>query len=335
MQKLLAHASRQGVPLARTVSSETELQVTAWVTILSVAVAGALQVKAPMLWSTSRILRKIQSTSRPESLLQAVSATSLQEAFSQLYVSLSKGRHRRFSRIYGQLYFLFIVFIDVSDTFLNVNVIYSEALLALRVLIYFGAFAVLGARAFTFVESMVIYGLALGHAGLLLAFGFGWITIAPRTAWTLNTVRVVCIGGLTVLSVIFELCVALKCSGNDIAQIANAIRTKKIVEGTRQAERFNSLQQMCISEPDSTRGKTGGFYWTLSWSDSIDIVLVLILTATNGPAWGKYDSGMVPTTVIIESLEFLSNVLFFFNKTQVEPTLFFELMKLSKTKVLY
>lgn len=301
-------------------------------TILAIAVAGALQVKAPMLWSEARILRMVQSRSRPDSLLQSVSATSLQDVFSELYVSLSKGRHRRISRIYGGLYVLFIVFLDVSDFGLGIDLLYSEALLALRVVIYFGSFTVLGARAFTFLENVVVCGLAVGNAGLLLAFGFGWISISTRTVLILNIVRMV-YSGITILSVGFEICVALKCSGNDIAQIANVIRTKRFIEGTTQADRFNSMEQMCTSEPGSTRGKTGGLYWTPSWHQAINIVMLFIISVTNGPTWGGVGFDRVPTIVVIESLEFLSSVLFFVNETQVEPTLFFELMKLSKTKV--
>lgn len=303
-----------------------------WVRILLLVFAGALQFKAPMLWSESRILRKLECRT-PNIILDPIISTDLHGAFSEIYISFSKGRHRIFSRVYYDLYLLFVVSIDALSGLLGVDFSTSEALLALRIMIYFGSFAVLGARALTGLEMLFITGLAALNAASILAFGFEWLTISGKVLNILNVIRLVTLL-IEVIVSFLDITLGLCSADTNIAQVANSIWTGKFSRWSRQQRRVNEMHRIVQSDSANRKGTTNGTYWRLGFRNALDLLILFFFTASNGPTWGAlYPRDIIPTVVVIETLEFVSNALFLINETQVEPTLFVKILDLAEQKV--
>lgn len=288
-----------------------------------------------MLWSESRILRKLDCRD-PRVILDSILATDLYGAFSEIYISFSKGRHRKFSRVYYSLYLIFIISIDVMSGLLGVDFSTSEALLALRVMVYFGSFTVLGARPLIFAETLFIIVLAALNAGNILVFGFGWFVVSEKASsyvyWTLTGIRYITLPTALIVSLV-DIAVGLCCSSTHISQIANSIRTGRFSSNKRQVRRFNDMNEKVMSDEANKQGTKNGPYWRLGALDVIDLLALFFFTFTNGLAWGRVNKNIIPTLVVIETLELVSTALYTINETQVEPALFAKILSLAHQKV--
>lgn len=177
---------------------EEDDNVGSWYTFALIFLTGALATKTAMLWSSSRILRKlraIQQTQSPSQLLSSVRKTSPDIAFSDFYIQYAKGRHRAFSRAYEHLYIFVITTMDVMSALLpfGTSLFRSEALLSLRVIAYCGSFTVLGARALTPGEAILILGQFCVTFSLL--YYFGTLATSPcltMSAWLLDIFILLC-----------------------------------------------------------------------------------------------------------------------------------------------
>lgn len=74
-----------------------------WSLIYVLIFTICVQVKADLIWSDSRILRKLRFMKREKDNKQLTNNDdySADEKFSQIYIMLSRGRHHKLSRTFG------------------------------------------------------------------------------------------------------------------------------------------------------------------------------------------------------------------------------------------
>lgn len=236
--------------------------------------------------------------------------------------------------MYYALYLLFVLSIDVLSGLLDVDFSTSEALLALRIMIYFGSFTVLGARPLTIAETLFIIILG-GRARCrsILAFGFGWIFVSEKVSTILNGIRYAFLP-IALIVLLVDVIIGLRCSDRHIGQIANSIRTGRFSSKSKQVNKFDSMEKIVMFDAAKEEGTKNSSYWGLEAFAVIGLLGLCFFTATNGLAWGLIrNKDIIPTLVVIETLEFVSSALFIINETQVEPILFTRILALAHQKV--
>lgn len=299
-----------------------------WVRVLLLVTAAALQFKAPMLWSESRILRKLRSRTSSD-IVDSIKSRDLQSAFAEIYIQFSKGRHRKFSRFYYDLYFIFVLATDVVSWTFEADYSISDAILALRFMIYFGAFTVLGARSLGFLEWLTILCFVSVKIGLTVATVYGQIRLTRVARPVLQSVVV----SFLLMEFVLSLLQFVAGASNfrvEIADIAASIREAKFGTRKSQQQRFEKIQGFTNCENFDKKGTKEGAYWRLEWLDVGDLGAFLFSSMVVGLLYtSEYPRKSIPTMIAIETLEFVSTVLYFVNRTQVEPTLFVKIMSLA------
>lgn len=277
------------------------------------------------------MFRKLQYL--PELQVRSLSSESDPTlAFASIYIMFAKGRHRLSSRIYGPCFFVFVLSLDLLGIGDGVKMIGSDALLALRVLLYFGLFSVWGARPFSTMECILFALLLLVHGVIITIFSIG---IFPNDGGWLGVLRVVeyIRRGIIItamLLIFYTFVLNYRGRGTHISDIASAILKGRLRAGSRQYRRYIMMRELSKSQDIAHRGTVKGAYWKLSRWDRLEMSVVLFFFITNGMVWGKVDGGYVPALIIVETLELVSMVLFYVNKTQVEPMLFIQLLRISE-----
>lgn len=292
--------------------------------------AGFLVIKMPVLWSESRVLRKLQAlTSQQLSLI--TSATDEIHIFAQMYTHLAKGRHRRVGRMYKSLFYLFMLGLDVSLDYQGVALM-SSGIFALRAVLYFGMFSVWGARPFSLTEAVSLVALVAFQLCITGLFLVGVIANGDSAAQLAFVIRILR-GIVSVLSAcfhVYEFFTSFRGTGTHVSDISNAICKNRLKDESRQECRLHYMLVMCEEAEKQGKGTKSGPYWCLSSAQIADITSLAFVFLTNGIAWGRAPISEVPPVLLIEALEIISAVLSFVNDTQVESTLFARLLIASR-----
>lgn len=140
-----------------------------WVVPLLTWLCAVMQLNTHAVWSDSRMLRELRFLKRLKgAALQREAANEgamgepgeSDEVIALLYAQMSKGQHCLSGRMYQEALPLLFIFIDVTlsidPLFLN-EIMQSEALITLRLLVCAGSTVVLGARPLSVVESVVMF----------------------------------------------------------------------------------------------------------------------------------------------------------------------------------
>ena len=130
--------------------------------------------KTSMIWSESRILRKVYSR-HPRQLRDTVRSSMLSkpedpdpyEVFFHLYTQMSKGRHRTLNRTYSTLFYCFFYLLVVLDLAFfrqeDSKNYASAAILALRLPVLVSSLTVLGAARVTVLEGILYCLSVIGY----------------------------------------------------------------------------------------------------------------------------------------------------------------------------
>ena len=321
--------------LVRTQNTEEESSPNPWsslIAVIFILFATILQSKAAMLWSESRILRKINDRTH-STLTDGITTTDTNIRFATIFKNLSKGRHRRFSRMFSHFFLFFGVGLDLMfslEHFRNVSVIpTSEALTTVRALIYFGSFTVLGVRPLSRLETLGLCLVVLVQASSLSLFGLGKIQIPNTGRTVIHVLRV-----LVLLTFLFIESMrswsTFHSTGNDVSQIVNVILKNNLRDGSKQAKRLERMHAIAKSEENMGNSWNEKPYTRPKLSQFFEWGSIMLFALMNGPAFGEEDFHTLPNIVIIESLEIVSNFLLFINDTQVEPELFVRLLRIAR-----
>lgn len=300
--------------------------------ILFILYAVALQSKVQILWSESRMLRKLHKIN-PTFLISNITGVDTNTRFAQIFEKLAKGRNRRINCIYPHLYVLFTILVDVVFFLdLSLPVLHiSEAFNSFRLLIYIGSFTVLGARPLSCPELLSLTFIILVQASFIVLFGLGIAHIPKGVRVTLDVIRIIDLVVITITSII-KISRAYHSTDDDISQVVNTILKKSVRGDSRQGRRLNFMRQLVEPDEYEHENRSGKImsYWRPDTFALIDIASVLLYAFTNGLVVGELAHGAIPVFVVMESLEVVSSFLFFINETQVEPTLFVKLLGIAK-----
>lgn len=301
-----------------------------WVIPVMLAFAALLQSKAHLLWSDSRILRKLRTELEYRTtdqlrlqVEQSVGKTCTpNEIFAHLYIRLAKGRHRRLGRLFTHIYIFFTWSLDLLVlSSIVISLLSSDAVSGIRLLIAVGSLTVLGARPLTILETLCIL-LTLTAYLLTLSLVPNFVT-SLVLYWTHMGLRCTAVlVGVVVTS--FFVYRDWKCGGTHISNIANAILKKSIDENVHQTARLARMRNILSSRGDLHRSGNAP-YWHVgrSW---VYIAVTAIMFATNILNVKESLHEQLPSFLVTEAADFISLVLLFFNDTQVEPTLLLELL---------
>lgn len=310
-------------------------------------VAAALQIRPGILWSQSRMLRKLrafQEQKKDIDITRDAFGThpvphTIHHIFSRLYISLSKGRHRRLQRVFSFLFYLFLFSIDILDTIPTTQLPYetsSDVIDAFRLTVYWGSTTVLGARPFSFME-------AIAAALICILYAISIILFAGRPRVLNGTPRIVVfvirvtLASFVVLIDAWDLFQCFRSESNGIASMANAIRKKPHKLNFHQEDRFNQMRNImyeetrCTTNSSHCREKTLVKYWRVNLFR--DVIVPIMFLATNGLMWGAIDTEYVPQIVVVETFETFAWIMFVVNESQVEPRLLIELLRVSQSLV--
>lgn len=313
-------------------SLESQNPLSSFIGILFILYAVALQSKVHVLWSESRMLRKLLKANS-SNLISDITSIDTNVRFAQIFDKISKGRHRHVNRIYPHLYVLFTILVDVASylgNYLSLPILQmSDAFNSIRLLIYLGSFTVLGARPLSCPEVLLLTFIILVQACFIVLGGIGIIQIPNGLRVTCTTLRVITLVIITITTVV-KIARAHRSADSEISQVVNIILENKGRGEPRQTRRLDFMRQLAESDEYESKNRTIMSYWRPDIYELIDILSVLLFAFTNGLVWRELSYGALPVLVVMESLEVVSSFLFFINQTQVEPTLFIELLRIAK-----
>jgi hypothetical protein len=317
---------------------------------LALKLTSFLSHSASSVGGTLPVLRKIRRSEQvgyADELLPKMG-----EKFHMAYCKLAKGRQSYVVRWYWLMYYSVFTAMDVlvnatdyvPGMFVSPSawVQTSDAIIAFRLLIYVGSFAILGAypvtdsigtSAWIITENVCIAGLAFMYCTSLFVFGKGWCVIPEPVRRGLVYLR----GFLFVLTVILAVvwCYSsIKGTTSHVADVANALlegkEPKDMTEGQRERFKYmggEEVTQERFRLPIRRLGTAAGSVAPTGPGEWFSALVWLFLYATNGMAWGAYNRDGSQTkefasTVLLEPLELISVLLIAINSTQVEPELF-------------
>ncbi|PXF42914.1 hypothetical protein BWQ96_07361 [Gracilariopsis chorda] len=278
-----------------------------------------------MFWAESRMLRKLKSPNRGEvewiaSVKQSMpqqERRSFEKVFAHSVVSLSKGRHTPYGRLYHTAYRLFMLSIDMVIVVLGVDVLTSEAVIALRLLIYSGSLSVLGAQRFTTGTYFWLFWPPALFASLVIADGFvpKW---KPSWSYLVPTVLIAISISVDLLFGARATAFALKQHDVDMFSITNRILNGENLTKNQQ-DHIN-----CILENPKCLKTKNNKYWRFSY-ETVFGYIMLILVAFSILLY-DISPTQRPFFFVIDTFEILADTLFILNDAQVAPTLFEELV---------
>lgn len=297
-----------------------------WAVLLITLVAAVINSKASMLWAESRMLRKLNSPNRGEvEWVESVKQSMPQQdhfnfeaVFANSVITLSKGRHTRFGRLYSHIYLAFTVSIDLIVFAFDTDVILtSDVVIAFRLLIYSGALSVMGAYQFRRSTYCFIFGPPTLFAVLVITDG---IVSAPKPSWA-HLVPTV----LLWISIAWDAFLAVKSIGPAFTQDESDMFsiTDRILKGKSVTESQQKYMDGILKDADIFKTRKGK-YWRISLFTWFKHALHLLV----GFAIILYDisPSQRPYVFVLDTFEMLAETLFIINDTQVAPTLFEELL---------
>lgn len=320
-----------GVPMS--LASHIVLPLGLWVVVL-------LQANITVLWSESRMFRKISSTLklksakrlRQEIVEQIGRPCSNDEIFATLYLNICKGRNRFVKRMFPNVLLFSMWVLDVatlSDAFM---VLYtSDAFTAFRLMISVGALSVLGAFRLSIYEGAF---LTLGWVAYIFSFSF--LSLREKGSTFVIAVNVFRSTLMGVASVFLLAKIAFQGKGEDkhLSSILNSISSGKLSKNRRQSKRLQVMRawiKRLDSEKNVEEIQTSSFskYWHPK-ELCYELIVTVLLLCTNGMSWNLTShEPLFWLVVVLESSDYLLFVLLFINDSQVEPELFLQLLRIS------
>lgn len=338
--------------------------VSQYVAFLVIIAAAGLQIKSQMLWSESRMLRKVRSYHPQELrnyalpiLMSNPQNPHQNEIFTELYVKLSKGRHRPYGRLYPMCYYYFTYIVDMlgfsSSKFETLAT--SDSLIAFRLLIYLGSLTVLGAKRLSAKETILLISMVTMIASSILLSGIG-VIIVPESAVSKITAVWWVLFSISIASDSVYFVFVIKGYSTTISDIAYAIwneKQKRLKIGgladtevssylhPKQKKRLDmmsnraleSLELQKIEAPKASRS----CFPTIAMMKDFDYwILIRNIILFSGESllgswlWGRQSSTALPAIVFLECLQYVGGFMLFINDTKVEPELFKELMKIAE-----
>lgn len=321
-----------------------------WLLPSLLALSVLLQMKMDMMWSESRIFRKLVKQIKrkgKKNIRQEVinsfpqSECHNDESFGRLYTMMSKGRHRTISRVYSYLLLWTFWILDILISFGAVNefaIFDSEALTVLRLMLSMGALQVVGAIrvgrkrilgviiicSIPYVLSYFIFQNVIMFAG-----DYSWVGPFPETIFRIcNYIRcaIVVIGFLLSLYPCWK-----DYLGKDshVSNLANCIEEGLHESRDRQSQMKRlqfvrkRIQHIYEENPDCTSDLmiADSYFIAPSFRAYVDVFVSFTLFLTNAFLLGNLSKGRLSKIVIVEFFEFIGICLLLVNDTVVEPAL--------------
>lgn len=312
-----------------------------WIVVIVILLCALLQLNVRSVWAESRMLRKLRQKLRSDGGRSFVSAVARpndapNDTFARLFEELSQGRHRLSGRLYPNMLPLLIWAIDLVVQWppypqFEMEVLSSGALTTFRFLMTTSSLIVLGARAFTIIETFVLIFLLSGYISSIVSVHY-YVRISHATALAFGRLHIAVIG-VAILAGVQQLYQAGRGDGCNVSDIAFKITQGTLDENRRQMRHMAAMREqvkMSNLEGEIPRGTTGGSYWKLDAWSSLTIGISAFIFAENIVYSSVIGSELLPLFAILETCELMALVLFLFNDSQVQPVLFLELLKLAQ-----
>lgn len=324
-----------------------------WVGLLLLFITLLLQSRPNMIWSDSRMLRKIKYRLQAQTpfrifaevrqgLDEEIDGELICESndivFARLYEKLSKGRNRFVGRSFTHFAFISLWFIELAEIFEQpyIQLLESEVLISFRLLLTVGSFVILGAFKPTVAETIILSFSISGAVFLtaIMRITVPYYLVKDRFDRVLNVsgyVRMasIAIGLLLVLRQIFK---SFFNEETHISNIVNCIMNRTISSKPHHTKRLEDMR-IKVRRGDSSS------YGNLSvWSVRGNIGLVnwfgvclFMISVIDGAAYSvvlpqKY----VPRFFVLESCSYILFILLILNDTHVENELLFQLLRISE-----
>lgn len=317
-----------------------------WVRFAVIVVAAALNTKAMTLWSESRMLRKVRARHHRQ-LRNSLISEHRDHAFVELYVSLSKGRHRTYSRYFPLLYYAFLFTLDAIDVIellargsFNPDVTSSEELTAFRLLIYVGSFATFGAAKLTIAQSLLLVFCNVTIATLQVLFGYGILRVSGAVRYVFIALQSALIGGFFFVRIIQDYG-ERQASLPGIVAIMASVRENNFQNpnleridlrkglSKRQSTSLETMEKLATQYEnfDAERARDLVSWWG---ADFGDFMVFFVVSALNAMVWGQASKDQVPRIAFLSCLEATSTFLLFINNTMIEKILFVKLLQIGR-----
>lgn len=305
---------------------------------------AVMQLNAHVVWSESRMLRKLRFLKRLKgaTLLRASASEGTMgeprendEVFALLYAQLSKGQHRLSGRLYQEALPLLFGLIDLllsSGNNLTDQIMRSDALVALRLLVCAGSVVVLGARPLSILESLLLFVcFSVYLAAMACISGRHEDSLFMNAGGLARLALLAAFAPFTVLNV----WQAARSTQRKLSNVANRILDGTLSDSPALLAYFNDMKQVAKrhrATDDSTkmRGMSGAGYWSLGWRASVRGVFSFAISISSVFLSSSIDKPILPVFVLLEAFELFSLFLFILNETQVEPVLLIELLNISE-----
>ena len=332
--------------------------------------AAALQSKSGILWSESRILRKVHARF-PFKLRNSVTPDMLSnpedpdpyEVFFHLYLQLSKGRHRTYSRAYSALFYGFLYITAIVEFVYftyggeAIRISTSEAFIALKLPVLVNSLTVLGATNLTLFERLLLLSVLTAYGTIVMVIGLGHVQISQKAA---SILRIVFITG-SVSVVFIEFCyyvyayLGFSSSISDIVARMFSVQKERWIKDTKSYQeriieklrpKQNKRLKKLSKEAQRKAGKLKESVFSRikrTWveKDFDTFIAFFNFLAWNGLSlvdaftWGQQESKYLSILVVIGMLDILATFMLFVNDSRVEEDLFKELLKIAHMPEIY
>lgn len=320
-----------------------------WFVSSVLIVSTLLQVRIHMLWSESRVFRKIvrklKTSGRTQMREDAKKSFRDKECdndqlLARIYTMNSKGRHLAANRVYSHLLLWTMWTLDIFESTGHLDsfaFIDSDALTVLRLMVAIGALHVIGAirakRNFILCCILIIsvpYALSLVYCQQIDFF----LVAEEDKSISLVLYNILNFARLSVafLGVILSIypCVNdFLGRGTHISNISYTIENKSNLgnENLSQAKRLKEIRKHVEAirhiNPDSKNVLliADSKFVSYSLSVYVEIIVTFILLSTNGVLTADLMQDRFPRLFLVEMVEFFGLSLQFVNDIVVEPTL--------------
>lgn len=324
-----------------------------WVGLLLLFITLLLQSRPNMIWSDSRMLRKINYrlqaqtplrlfTDIRQGLDEEIDGESIAESkdivFARLYEKLSKGRNRFVGRSFTHFAFISLWCIELAESFEQpyIEILESEVLISFRLLLTVGSFGTLGAFKPTLAEAISL-SLSISGAVFLTAImrtTVPYNSIKDRFDRVLNVfsyVRIACIA-IGLLLVFRQMLNSFFNEESHISNIVNCIMNRTISSKPHHIKRLEDMRNMVRRGDSSSYGRLSawsvrGNIGPLNWFG----VFLFMVSVIEGAVYSvvlpqKY----VPRFFVLETSSYILFFLLILNDTHVENELLFQLLRISE-----
>ena len=327
-------------------------------------IAAVLQQKQGIFWNEARIPRKLKSR-HPRAIRNNVVPEVLSnpqnpdpyEVFFYLYIGYSKGRHRKYSRMYAVCYYYFSFAIPILGYFVSPEIYKSDAILALSLPIYAGSLSVIGASGIELKEIVIFILMASCTTACTMLLGLGHISLSHTTTDILAILYIVILGIFLLSSVVGFWSIASKSSTAISGIVGNMWRVERenfteVPRGGRESIRskLSTLQEYRLDEVSRIAKRTleppqgveesqasqvplaqnvGIIQRLLHLKEYGDLFSFWILITLSSLILVEQGSSTLASIVLMDLMKLVGALMIFINNTRVEEELFDKLMKIA------